>query len=62
MNIEVQLRSPAWLLEVLRQSDGRRALGPLVAENRGAMRSGTLRKHLFLLHQLYLLEMIPPAT
>ena len=62
MNIQVELRSPAWLLEVLRQSDGRRALGALVAESGGSMRNGTLRKHLFLLHQLYLLEMIPPAA
>jgi hypothetical protein len=60
MNIEVELRSPAWVIRVLQQADGKHALGALVREHGGSLRSTALRDHLYLLHQLYLLEMIPP--
>lgn len=61
-NLQTELRTPEWIVEVIRQSRGEISLGAILAGSRGSMKSQTLRKHLYLLHQLYLLNFLPPLA
>ena len=59
-NMLLELRTNDWVLEVLRQSQGKKSLGSILAESGGSIRNATLLQHLYLLHHLYLLNFEPP--
>ncbi len=60
LNLQVELRTREWIVEVLRESCGEMSLGQILTQSRGSIRNATLQKHLYLLHQLYLLNFLPP--
>lgn len=61
MNLRLDLRTSGHVWELLRCSGGADTLGEILARTRGSLRDPTVRKHLYLLHQLYLLDLLPPA-
>ena len=61
MNLKLELRTSGHVCELLRRSRGTETLEQLLARTHGAVRNTTVRKHLYLLHQLYLLDLLPPA-
>ena len=62
MNIELELRTSERLWEVLRQSRGERSLRDILSRTRASVRNRTVHQHLYLLHQLYLLNFLPPIN
>jgi SAM-dependent methyltransferase len=59
-NTQLELRTREWIVEVLRQSHGEMSLADILAKSHGSIRSEALRKHLYLLHQLYFLNFATP--
>lgn len=61
LEMQLELRTKRWI-DALRGSRGEKSLGALVRQAGGSIRNATLRKHLFLLHQLYLLNFRSPES
>lgn len=61
MNSLVELRVPEWELEILRRSDGASSLREILAPISPAVSRTMLRRQLYLLYQLMLLDLLPPV-
>jgi len=62
MNTLIELRVPEWELEILRESDGVRPLCQIVAAVATRIRPAALRRELYLLYHLALLNFLPPLS
>ena len=58
-NTQLDWYLPEWTLEILRHSDGRRTLGALLATLPYAVPPRLMQRHLYLLHQLLVITLVP---
>ena len=62
-NTQLDWYLPEWALEILRHSDGQRTLGAILADVPFAVPHRLMQRHLYLLHQLLVITLIPgPAA
>jgi hypothetical protein len=61
MNARVSTEMPAWQVELLRQSDGARSIQEMPSRMRAKVVPDDLAQHLYVLHQLLVIDLRPPA-
>ena len=59
-NTLVDLRLPEWVIEILRKSDGEKTVNEISGEALPGISAQSLRKHLYLLYLLALINLHPP--
>lgn len=62
MNTLVSAEVPSWELEFLRHADGERTIAEAMSNAGADIDSGGVARHLYLLHQLLILNLLPPRT
>jgi SAM-dependent methyltransferase len=61
-NLSMEWRMPEWELELLSRGDGNRSLGNVLSKIPLSVPFPDLRKQLYLLYQLGIINLLPPAT
>jgi SAM-dependent methyltransferase len=61
-NTRLDWHLPGWLLPILRQADGRRSLGEIATDLSLDIPATVLQRHLYLLHQLLVITLLPPSV
>jgi hypothetical protein len=59
-NTLVDLRVPEWVIEILRKSDAEQTVSEILGEALPTISAQSLRKHLYLLYLLALINLRPP--
>jgi hypothetical protein len=61
LNLRMGWKMPEWEVELLRRADGAHSLASLLGRIPLAVPPPELRKQLYLLHQLCVISLLPPA-
>jgi hypothetical protein len=62
VNTRLEWRMAEWEMEILRQSDGSRPLGEILRRIPARVDRGELRRQLYVLFQLMVINLLPPAA